>query len=62
MSERIGGSQPRLDRRKMIPNPIRMYAEIADLDFITALPLNLHPVRNNAPLGSGSQRPEFLTG
>gem|GEM_PF-577802 len=46
----------------MIPNPIRMYAEIADLDFITALPLNLHPVRNNAPLGSGSQRPEFLTG
>ena len=34
MSKRIGGSQPRLDRKKMIPNPIRMYAEIADLDFM----------------------------
>jgi len=38
MSKRRGGSQPRLDRRKMIPNPIRMYAEIADLDFITSPP------------------------
>jgi hypothetical protein len=38
MSVRRGGSQPRLDRRKMIPNPIRMYAPIADLDFITAPP------------------------
>jgi hypothetical protein len=36
MSERIGGIQPRLDRRKMMPNPIRMYAPIADLDFMTA--------------------------
>ncbi|MGA2515149.1 MAG: hypothetical protein ABSG44_01220 [Thermodesulfobacteriota bacterium] len=46
----------------MIPNPIRMYAPIADLDFMTSPPLNLHPVRNNVPLGSGSQRLEFLTG
>jgi hypothetical protein len=38
MSERIGGSQPRLDRRKMIPNPIRMYAPIADLDLMTFSP------------------------
>ena len=33
-SKRIGGIQPRLDRRKRIPNPIRMYAPIADLDLI----------------------------
>jgi hypothetical protein len=39
MSERIGGIQPRLDRRKMIPNPIRMYAPIADLDLMTSPPL-----------------------
>ena len=38
MSELIGGSQPRLDKRKMIPNPIRMYAEIADLDFMMFSP------------------------
>jgi hypothetical protein len=35
MSKRMGGSQPRLDRRKRIPNPIRMYAPIADLDLMT---------------------------
>jgi len=34
MSKRIGGIQPRLDRRKRIPNPIKMYAPIADLDFM----------------------------
>jgi phenylalanyl-tRNA synthetase beta subunit len=38
MSERIGIIHPRLDRRKMIPNPIRMYAEIADLDFMMVSP------------------------
>jgi hypothetical protein len=38
MSKRRGGSQPKLDRRKMIPNPIRMYAEIADLDFMMFSP------------------------
>ncbi len=30
VSERRGGSQPRLDRRKMIPNPMRMYAPILE--------------------------------
>jgi hypothetical protein len=35
MSKRIGGIQPRLDKRKIIPNPIRMYAPIADLDLMT---------------------------
>jgi len=44
MIKRIGGSQPRLDRRKMIPNPIRMYAEIADLDFMTFPPLFSPPM------------------
>ena len=34
MSKRMGGSQPRLDRRKRIPNPIKMYAPIADLDLM----------------------------
>jgi hypothetical protein len=38
MSRRIGGSQPRLDRRKIIPNPIRMYAPIADFDFMVFPP------------------------
>ena len=34
-SKPIGGIQPRLDRRKMIPNIIiRMYAPIADLDLM----------------------------
>ena len=44
MSKRIGGSKPRLDRRKMIPNPIRMYAEIADFDFMMFSPLSSSPV------------------
>ena len=46
MSERIGGSQPRLDRRKMIPNPIRTYAEIADLDFMMFSPYDKFHARH----------------
>ncbi len=38
MSERIGGNQPRLERRKRIPNIIRMYAPIAVLDLIMVPP------------------------
>jgi hypothetical protein len=36
----MGGSQPRLDRRKMIPNPIKMYAPIADFDLMAFSPLD----------------------
>jgi hypothetical protein len=30
----MGGIQPRFDRRKRIPNAIRMHAPIADLDLM----------------------------
>jgi len=39
-SKRIGGIQPRLDMRKRIPNIIRMYAPIADLDLMMSPPIS----------------------
>jgi hypothetical protein len=48
MSKRRGGIQPRLDRRKMIPSPMRMYAPVLDLDLMTFSPQDKF-IQDNIP-------------